>query len=70
MIGADARQTVADLGAEDAVAKVVADAGPLSDGQRVALRGILLSPNAETASPDKLAATTSDHRNAPDDLGG
>jgi hypothetical protein len=39
----DARQLVHDLGADDAVAKVVGDAPPLTDAQREILRGILMS---------------------------
>jgi hypothetical protein len=70
MSAADARRIVDELGVDDAVAKIVADAPPLSDEQLVALRGILMSPDAETASPHKLAATITDHRNAPDDLVG
>jgi hypothetical protein len=55
MIAAAARQMVRNLGAGDAVAKIVADAPELTNLQRDTLHAILLSPDAETASPNKLA---------------
>jgi hypothetical protein len=67
MTAADARQLVYDLGADDTVAKVVADAPPFSDDQLVVLRGILLSGNDDGADPaaDPIAKSG---RN-PDDAG-
>jgi hypothetical protein len=47
----DARQIVADLGVDDAVAKAAADAPPLTDQQRIALRSILLSPDMTEPAP-------------------
>jgi hypothetical protein len=48
---ADARQLVADLGADNAAGKVVADAPELTNVQRDALRGILLFGNDDGADP-------------------
>jgi hypothetical protein len=50
MRAADARRIVAELGLEDRVAKEAVDAPPLTDEQRVALRSILLTPDAEEAA--------------------
>jgi hypothetical protein len=51
MTAGDARRLVRALGADDAAAKVVADAPALSDDQIVVLRGILLSEHVDGADP-------------------
>jgi hypothetical protein len=50
MTAADARRLVRDLALEDAVAKVVADAPPLSEPQVEILRAVLAAP-VEGESP-------------------
>jgi hypothetical protein len=50
MSAAEARQLVRDLDVEDAAAKVVADASPLSEPQVEILRAVLAAP-VEGESP-------------------
>jgi hypothetical protein len=65
MRSADARRIVRDLGADDAVAKAVADAGPLTDEQRIALRSILLAPDVEEAALAEAAPSLTVHDRLP-----
>jgi hypothetical protein len=60
MRAADGRRIVAELDVEDAVAKAAADAPPLSDEQRVVLRGIWLSPDMTKAPPTDGAFALTD----------
>jgi hypothetical protein len=68
MTAAEARRIVHDLEAETDVAKLVADAPPLTDEQRVALRGIVLSPNATKAAlAERPSSLTATHRTQTDE---
>jgi len=64
MTAAEARRIVYDLGAEDAVAKLAADAPELTNLQRETLHAIL-SVNAVKAGPEPASTVTTDHSGSP-----